>query len=65
MFDVEPGGLDGGACVAGGVAAAGDSGPESGVVDELKQGTLRLAVGDHVLVETELAARANYAEKLG
>jgi len=47
------------------VAAAGDSGPESGVVDELKQGTLRLAVGDHVLVETELAARANYAVKLG
>jgi hypothetical protein len=47
------------------MAPAGDAGPEAAVVSDLEEEALRLAVGDDVLVEAQLAAGADDAVKLG
>ena len=63
-LDLEPAAVDRRGGVAGRVAAAGDPRPEAAVVDRLEKEALGLAVGDHVLVEAQLAARADDPAKL-
>jgi hypothetical protein len=64
-FDLEPGALDRGRGVAGGVAAARDARPQAAVVDGLQEQSLGLAVGDDVLVEPQLASGAQDTAQLG
>jgi hypothetical protein len=48
--------LDGGQCLAVGVAVPSDTGPEPGAVGELEERPHGLAVRLHVLVEAQFAA---------
>ena len=59
------GGFDGEAGVARRVAAAADRRPQSAVVGDLEDRAHRLAARDDVLIEAQVAARAQHATQLG
>lgn len=64
-LDGEASAFDSRGRIAGRVAAAGQPGPQPAVVQRLEKQPFGLAIRDHVLVETKLAARPHDAMKLG